>query len=85
MSAQVLTPQRDATNSRPFVTQLYTVTEVSEILRISPDTVIRYFGDLPGVIDLGSAEDVRRRKRRYRILRIPRSTLEKFLNENRIQ
>ncbi len=71
--------------STQLSTQLLTVTEVSQLLRISPDTVIRYFSDRPGVVDLGNPEDVRRRKRRYRILRIPRVELEKFLNENRIQ
>lgn len=64
---------------------LYTVSEVAEILRVSSDTVIRWFANRPGVIDLGSPEDVRRRKRAYKILRIPRSVYEKFLSENRVQ
>jgi len=63
----VLTSQTDATKSHAFLT----VSEVADMLRISPDTVIRYFGDRPGVLDLGSPEDVRKAKRRYRILRIP--------------
>lgn len=81
MSVAVLTPQIDATKSHEYLTP----SEAAEFLRVSPDTVIRWFGDRPGVIDLGSPEDVRHRKRRYRILRIPRSVFEKFIQENRIQ
>jgi hypothetical protein len=53
--------------------------EVAAILKVSPDTIIRRFENLPGVLDLGSGEG--RFKRRYRVLRIPRETLEKFIVE----
>jgi hypothetical protein len=56
-----------------------TSVEVAAILRVSPDTIIRKFENRPGVVDLGSGEG--RFKRRYRVLRIPRETLEKFIVE----
>lgn len=56
---------------------LLTVKEVANILRVSDDTVIRLFSKIEGVIDLGSPET--RRKRRYRVLRIPKTVVEKFL------
>ena len=68
--------------------ELLTVSEVSATLKCSEDFVLQRFGGLPGVIDLGSPELVGRRtgrKRRYRVLRIPRAVLEKFLLEHRIQ
>jgi hypothetical protein len=60
-----------------------TPSEVAKILKISTDGVLRKFSDRPGVLDLGSEET--RFKRRYRVLRIPREVLEKFIIENRIQ
>ena len=71
----------------PFMGELLTVSEVAQALKLSEDFVLRHFGDLPGVIDLGSPELVGRRtgrKRRYRVLRIPRAVFEKFLIERRI-
>jgi hypothetical protein len=59
-----------------------TAQEVAAILKISTDTVIRRFESLPGVLDLGSSES--RFKRRYRVIRIPRQTLERFILETRI-
>jgi len=57
-----------------------TVTQVAAILKISTDTVIRKFGDQPGVIDLGAPE--KQHKRRYRVLRIPRYVLDRVINQN---
>jgi hypothetical protein len=54
---------------------------VAAELRVSRDSVVRWFGDLAGVLDLGTPELVRRHKRRKRCLRIPRSVLTKFLQE----
>ena len=65
--------------------ELLTPQQVAAILQVSVDSVIRRFSSVAGVIDLGTDEDCRRRKRRYRILRIPRTVLERFLIENRIQ
>jgi Helix-turn-helix domain len=59
-----------------------TPAEVAEILKVSLNTVIRRFENVPGVIDLGSTENMH--KRRYRTLRIPRSVLNRFVAENRV-
>jgi hypothetical protein len=67
----------------PSDLEFYTPQEVAAILKVSSDTVYRRFADFPGVIDLGSPED--RFKRRYRVLRIPREVLAKFVAENRVQ
>ena len=86
MSESVVTPQvtaqTDATNSH----DLLTAKECATILRCSEDTAIRYLSDLPGVIVFGSPrEDVRKHKRRYRIIRVPRVVLHKFIKEHRVQ
>lgn len=60
----------------------YTAGEVAAILKISTDSVIRKFSYVPGVIDLGSPE--KGKKRQYRVLRIPREALERFIIENRV-
>jgi len=67
--------------------ELLTAAEVGKILKVGEDFVLRRFGDMPGVVDLGSPEIVRgpRRRRRYRVLRIPRPVLEKFLQSNQIR
>jgi hypothetical protein len=57
--------------------ELMTVKDVSEVLKISEDTVVRRFARVKGVIDLGTGET--RNKRRYRVLRIPVSVVEGHL------
>jgi Helix-turn-helix domain len=57
--------------------RLLTVKEVANILRVSDDTVVRLFACVEGVIDLGSPET--RRKQGYRVLRIPKTAVERFL------
>jgi Helix-turn-helix domain len=64
-------------------TEYLTAAEAAAILKVSPETIIRKFESRAGVIDLGSPEG--RFKRRYRVLRIPRETFEKFIVENRVQ
>lgn len=64
------------------IPELLSVREVAAILKVSPDSVTRKFQTLPGVIDLGSPES--RFKRSYKVLRIPRPVLEKFLHANRV-
>lgn len=59
-----------------------TVTQIAEILNVSTDTVIRKFGNEPGVIDLGSPETTH--KKRYRMLRIPRHVLNRVLNQKKV-
>lgn len=63
------------------MTELLTVADVAGVLKVSEDTVLRKFDGVPGVIDLGAGEVMRKRKRPYRVLRIPRPVLEKFLVE----
>jgi hypothetical protein len=60
--------------------EFLTVRQVSELLQVSDETVLRRFGELPGVLDLGSEEKMH--KRRYRVLRIPKATLERFIQQN---
>jgi Helix-turn-helix domain len=59
------------------MSELLTVAEVAEILGVGEDTVTRRFAKVKGVIDLGTPETPRRR--RYRVLRIPKSVVEKYL------
>lgn len=62
--------------------QFYTPAEVANMLKVSTDTIMRKFSGYAGVIDIGTAE--RGRKRRYRTLRIPKESLERFLVESRV-
>lgn len=55
------------------------ISQVAEVLGVSEDTVTRRFARLPGVLDLGSAET--KTRRRYRVLRIPRAVVEKYLSD----
>ena len=59
------------------MSELLTIEEVATILNVSPDTVTRRFAKVKGVVDLGSPETPKRR--RYRVLRIPKSVVEKYL------
>lgn len=58
--------------------ELLTVAQVAAILKVSEDTVLRRFAKVNRVIDLGSSEG--KKKRRYRVLRIPRAVVEKYLS-----
>jgi hypothetical protein len=60
------------------MSELMTVRDVAAVLKCSEDAVVRRFAKLPGVIDLGREET--RNKRRYRVLRIPKALLEKYLS-----
>jgi len=68
--------------STTIISEFLTPIEVSAILKVSTDTVMRKFSTIKGVIDLGTPE--RRFKRQYRTLRIPREVLERFIFENMI-
>src|SRR5882762_6018468 len=59
------------------MSDLLTISEVAEILGVGEDTVTRRFAKVKGVIDLGSPETPKRR--RYRVLRIPKTVVEKYL------
>ena len=70
--------------------QLLTPTEVGHLLKLSAESVTRRFANMSGVHDLGSEEIVGRHgrerpKRRYRMLRIPRHVLDKYLSETQVQ
>lgn len=73
MSAQTFNPLNET---------YYNVAEVAEILGSTRWTVTRRFEKHPGVIDLGSPE--RCHKRPYRELRIPRSAVNKFIIDRRV-
>lgn len=64
--------------------QFRTVAEVAQMLGVSKDTVRRLFADEPGVIDLGRRESTRG-KRRYRVLRIPSSVVNRVLNNRSVK
>jgi DNA-binding LacI/PurR family transcriptional regulator len=64
--------------------QFRTVAEVAEMLGVSKDTVRRLFADEPGVIELGRREETRR-KRRYRVLRIPSAVVARFLERRSVK
>jgi hypothetical protein len=59
------------------MSELLTVKDVAIILKVAEDTVVRRFSKVKGVIDLGTGET--RHKRRYRVLRIPKSVVEAHL------
>jgi hypothetical protein len=56
--------------------QLLTVTQVAKRWQCDPEKVSRVFGNEPGVLDIGTRGDVRKRKKGYRILRIPLHVLD---------
>ena len=59
------------------MSELLTVAEVAAVMKCSEDAVTKRFSKMAGVIDLGRSES--RQRRRYRVLRIPRAVLEKYL------
>ena len=63
----------------PFLT----VPEVALILAVSDDTVLKQFGGLDGVIDLGTPGGMH--KRRKRVLRIPQQTLQRYIAERQVK
>jgi hypothetical protein len=63
--------------------EFLTVHECASLLKVSRDSIIRWFENRPGVLSIGNDET--RFKRRYKTLRIPREVLEGFIVENRVQ
>ncbi len=59
------------------MSEILNVATVAVILKCSPDTVVRRFAKVKGVVNLGTEET--RGKRRYRVLRIPKHVVEKFV------
>jgi hypothetical protein len=64
--------------------EFQTVAQVAKMLGVSKDTVRRLFADEPGIIDLGRHE-TEQHKRRYRVLRIPESVLDRVVNRKRVK
>ena len=62
------------------MSELLTVAQVAVLLQVSPDTVMRRFARVKGVVDIGTAETPKRR--RYRVLRIPRTVVERWVLEH---
>ena len=56
----------------------YTPEEIAEILKLSRDTVVRRFRDVPGVFKLPSDNE---RTKGYTTLRIPASVFQRFYRE----
>ena len=75
-------PQPDPSPKPVGFPEYLTPQEVAGILRASVDTVVRQFEDAEGVIDLGSAEKLHRRRKR--MLRIPRAAVERFIREKQV-
>ena len=63
--------------------ELFSVAELAARFKISADKVTRMFEDEAGVLDLGAPEKMH--KRRYRILRIPASVVNRVLQKHRIK
>lgn len=62
------------------MSELLTVAQVAALLQVSSDTVMRRFARVKGVVDIGTAETPKRR--RYRVLRIPRTVVERWVLEH---
>jgi hypothetical protein len=59
------------------MSELLTISEVAALLNVSKETVSRRFSKVKGIVDIGSAETPK--KRRYRVLRIPKAVVEKYV------
>jgi hypothetical protein len=64
------------------LSEYLTAAEVAAILKVSRDSIIRWFEKRPGVLSIGNDET--RFRRKYKVLRIPRETLERFIIENSV-
>jgi hypothetical protein len=62
-------------------TKFLTIQQVADILRLSPESVAKLFTNAHGVVDLSFGGTS---NRRYRVLRIPVTALERFLQERKI-
>jgi hypothetical protein len=60
---------------------LFTPTEVAGVLKISPASVITRFSGMQGVLTLPD-EGIRKKRERYRIIRIPKHILDAFIETN---
>jgi len=60
------------------MSELLNVAQVASTLQCSPETVVRRFAKLPGVVNLSEGKGTLR-KRRYRVLRIPKAVVERYV------
>lgn len=63
-------------NTEPNRPHLYTVSQIAQRWQCDAEKVSRMFAHVPGVLDIGIRADVRKRKKAYRILRIPTQVLD---------
>ena len=61
----------------------YTVQQIAKRWQVDAEEVPRIFRKESGVLDLGTPADVRKRKRAYRILRVPANVLAR-VERNRV-
>lgn len=65
------------------VERFYSPSEIASILNVSDDTILKQFGNLEGVIDIGTPGSLHRRKKR--VLRIPSRVLERFIAARQVK
>jgi hypothetical protein len=70
-------------SSHQPVPECMTVADVAATLKVSDDTVLKQFGALEGVIDIGTPGSMHRRRKR--VLRIPWWTLERYLADKQVK
>lgn len=80
LGALAATAEFRADSGQPsFIEEHYTPKDLAAAWKVSPDTVVRWFSDEPGVLKLGTPS---RRGTRTRVeLRIPRSVAERVYSE----
>jgi hypothetical protein len=79
-----MTPNGTTSHPAPRpLTEYLTVSDVAAILAVSDDTVLKQFGALDGVIDIGTPAAMHRRRKR--VLRIPRRTLERYIADKQVK
>ena len=65
-------------------TTFLTPTEVAGVLKISPKSVIARFSGMQGVLTLPD-EGKRKKRERYRQIRVPKHVLDSFIESNTVQ
>ena len=63
--------------------RMLTVSEVAAFLSVSDDTILKQFGSLPGVVDIGTSGGMHLRQKR--VLRIPQRTLERYIADRQVK
>ena len=63
--------------------RMLTVSEVAAFLSVSDDTILKQFGSLPGVVDIGTPGGLHLRQKR--VLRIPQRTLERYIADRQVK